>query len=182
MVRACGEYRFRREDENEGTVHWSAVLRGFFIFLSVARRSASLLLKTSLMIFGGRMSNIPCLVPNNWPAFTCNEADVGPCRRRRSRHVVSVVSRFAHSRNSFCRCTEVSMESLGWGSSHSILNHACDTSLTVVVDFGQFRLRPIFFFRVRPVRLRPISTSANFDFGQFRLRPISTSANFVWHL
>ena len=28
------------------------------------------------------------------------------------------------------------------------------------------------------VRLRPISTSANFDFGQFRLRPISTSANF----
>ena len=36
------------------------------------------------------------------------------------------------------------------------------------LDFGQFRLRPI--------RLRPISTSANFDFGQFR--PISTSANF----
>ena len=36
---------------------------------------------------------------------------------------------------------------------------------SVVVDFGQFRFRPI-------------STSANFDFGQFRLRPISTSANF----
>ena len=28
------------------------------------------------------------------------------------------------------------------------------------------------------VRFRPISTSANFDFGQFRLRPISTSDNF----
>ena len=27
-------------------------------------------------------------------------------------------------------------------------------------------------------RLRPISTSANFDLGQFRLGPISTSANF----
>ena len=29
------------------------------------------------------------------------------------------------------------------------------------------------------VRLRPNSTSANFDFGQFRLRPISTSANSI---
>ena len=29
------------------------------------------------------------------------------------------------------------------------------------------------------VRLRPISTSVNFDFGQFRLRPISTSANSI---
>ena len=36
-----------------------------------------------------------------------------------------------------------------------------------VIDFGQL------FFSVRPS-----STSANFDFGQFRLRPISTSANF----
>ena len=32
---------------------------------------------------------------------------------------------------------------------------------TSAVDFGQFQL----FFRVRPFRLRPISTSANFDFG-----------------
>ena len=57
----------------------------------------------------------------------------------------------------------------------------------VVVDFGQFRLRPIFFFEFGQFdfgqfRLRPISISANFDFGQIRLRPISTSANFVWPL
>ena len=51
--------------------------------------------------------------------------------------------------------------------------YVCHTS---AIDFGQFRLRPAFFFRVRP-----ISTSANFNFGQFRLRPISTSANF-WML
>ena len=38
-------------------------------------------------------------------------------------------------------------------------------SWLVVVDFGQFRLRPI-------------STSANFDFGQFRLQPISISASW----
>ena len=37
----------------------------------------------------------------------------------------------------------------------------------VVVDFGQFRLRPIFFFEF-----------GQFDFGQFRFRPISISANF----
>ena len=60
-------------------------------------------------------------------------------------------------------------------------------SWPVVVDFGQFRLRPIFFFEFGQFdfgqfRLRPISISANFDFGQFRLRPISTSANFVWPL
>ena len=47
----------------------------------------------------------------------------------------------------------------------------------VMVDFGQFRLRPIFFFEFGQFnfgqfRLRPISTSAKFDFGQFRLRPI----------
>ena len=50
-------------------------------------------------------------------------------------------------------------------------------------DFGQFRLRPafFFFFEFGLFGLRPISTSANFDFGQFRLRPISTSANF-WML
>ena len=38
------------------------------------------------------------------------------------------------------------------------------------IDFGQFRLRPAFFFEF-----------GQFDFGQFRLRPISTSANF-WML
>ena len=31
-------------------------------------------------------------------------------------------------------------------------------------------------------RLRPISTSANFDFGQFRLRPISTTSANFWML
>ena len=32
-------------------------------------------------------------------------------------------------------------------------------------------------FGVRPIRLRPISTSANFDFGQFRFRPIVEEVN-----
>ena len=42
------------------------------------------------------------------------------------------------------------------------------------IDFGQFRLRPVFFFRVRPIRLRPISTSANFwmlNFGLLNFWP-----------
>ena len=37
---------------------------------------------------------------------------------------------------------------------------------TSAIDFGQFRLRPVFFSSSAN------STSANFDFGQFRLRPI----------
>ena len=41
---------------------------------------------------------------------------------------------------------------------------AVDTS---AVDFSQFRLRSAFFFEFGQFRLRPISTSANFDFGQF---------------
>ena len=35
------------------------------------------------------------------------------------------------------------------------------------VDFGQFRLRPAFFFEFGQFRFRPIWISANFDFGQF---------------
>ena len=43
---------------------------------------------------------------------------------------------------------------------------SCQVSSSAI-DFGQFRLRPAFFFEF-----------GQFDFGQFRLRPISTSANF----
>ena len=57
--------------------------------------------------------------------------------------------------------------------------HVCGTARREsAIDFGQFRLRPAFFFFFST---SANSTSANFDFGQFRLRPISTSANF-WML
>ena len=53
-----------------------------------------------------------------------------------------------------------------------------DAEQVSAIDFGQLRLRPITTSASSLFRVRPISTSVNFDFGQFRLGPISTSANF----
>ena len=94
--------------------------------------------------------------------------------------------------HTFCRCCVERLPVLHCcltcsNASGNIWSALSSTFRDVLVRFGvdfsctpepRIAFCPIF---VECGRLRPISTSANFDFGQFRLRPISTSTNF-WML